>query len=660
MASLRPLLLATAASVMLGAAEQRPAPAAGTGLIVGQVIDATTGRAVADAVVTLAFHVPPVPATAQLVDMGIGALPPQNGRRGLTSENGRFLFRDVPPGRYDITATAPSYATAAHGQTRLSGPSQPIDLAAGQKLGGITVAMWKLGTISGVVVDELGEPAVGVPVRYLRRVIAGGKVRFATIAAQGSPTTDDRGVFRIAGLPAGDYAIGVIFNPTTAAMSVVDMSATATEAGNPNTSESYRRLQSSISAVVSATGFRLGDLVLYQPSSGATTLPPPGPGGRLMAYQTTFYPAAPTPSQATLVAVKPGEERGGVNLQLRLVPAVKVSGTVIGPDGPGSFLGMTLVPPTGTDYQSEGVAEAASSVSDANGAFTFLGIPPGEYLMKIRYYPRPTPVPGTATMTSNAGGGTFSPGSGVATPPSLPEPGLWATQPITVGNADLDNVAVVLRRGLTVRGRVQFTGAGPPPPPDQIQRMQITLQWAEGRTSAPLPPVGRAFADRTFASGAYAGNRYIIAAVVPPAGWTLKSAMWNGRDISVEAFELDADIGDVVLTFTDRTTDLTGLITGSKGPDAAAEVIVFPADTLAWKEIGVTTRRSRNVRTDRGGRFGISGLPAGDYFVVAVPGGAIRDWNDPKFLEPLMPSATRITLADGEKKAIDLRTVAIK
>ena len=668
MALFRPLALVPAVAIALGAA-QRPATPTPTGLIVGQVVDAATGRPIPGAVVTLAPHVPPAPASAQLVDMGLGAPAPQNARRGLTSESGRFLFRDLPAGRYEITTTAPGYAAAVHGQNRPMGPGQPIDLADGQKLGAVSVSMSRFGTISGTVVDELGEPAVGVLVRYLRRVIAGGKVRFATIAAQGSATTDDRGMYRIAGLPPGDYAIGVMFNPSTAPISVVDANATAAEAGTSTTAEISRRLQNSATSSSTATGFRVGDLVLHQPSSGALVLPPPAANGRLMAYQTTFHPSAPTPSLATLVAVKPGEERAGVNLQLRLVPAVRISGTITGPDGPGSFLGITLVAPSGVDYQSEGVAEAASTISDANGSFTFLGVPAGDYLLKIRYYPRPVPA-STTSLTTDASGmvsGTFTIASGGrggrsgVPPPEIPaEPGLWATMPIAVGNADVTDIGVVLRRNMQVRGRVQFTGAGQPPPADQIQRLQITLQWAEGRTSAPLPPVGRALPDGTFFTGAYAGNRYIIAALTPPAGWALKSAMWNGRDISVEPFDLDTDISDVVLTFTDRATELSGTVTGPAGPDGAAEVIVFPADSLAWKEIGVTTRRSRNLRTDRSGRFATSGLPAGDYFVAAVPGGVLRDWNDPRFLEQLMPSAARVTLGDGEKKSVELKTVRVR
>ena len=133
-----------------------------------------------------------------------------------------------------------------------------------------------------------------------------------------------------------------------------------------------------------------------------------------------------------------------------------------------------------------------------------------------------------------------------------------------------------------------------------------------------------------------------------PAGWAVKSIMWNGRDVSVEPLELtDADVEGVIITFTDRTTQLAGTVIGTDGPDSDAEVVVFPADSVAWKEIGVVARRARNERTTKGGGYAISGLPPGDYFVIALPGNAIGEPRDPKYLETLIGAATRVTLGDG-------------
>jgi hypothetical protein len=240
------------------------------------------------------------------------------------------------------------------------------------------------------------------------------------------------------------------------------------------------------------------------------------------------------------------------------------------------------------------------------------------------------------------------------------DPTVWAVTPVSIGDRDLQDVAIRLRHGVRVTGRVQYQGRGAPPPANQQERLTVTLQAAEGRTSSPTATTGRAFADGTFQTSAHAGGRYIVTIGTPPAGWTMTSAMLNGRDVSNEPLELaDSDIGNVVITMSNLTTELSGVVTTSER-NAAVEVVLFPSDAAAWKEIGITTRRSRLLRPDPAGRFSTSGLPPGEYFAVAVPSAVIREWNDPKFLQQLIPHATRVTLADGDRKSTDLQVAALR
>jgi protocatechuate 3,4-dioxygenase beta subunit len=629
------LVAAIVAALAVPVAAQRASQPAPTGLVLGQVVNAATGKGVPGAMVTLGAFAPAPPPTAELLDLG--TTPSLAGaRRVLTTADGRFLFRDLAKGRYTLNALAPGYVPGTYGQGRPLGPSQSIEIGDGEKVGDVVVRVWPLATISGTVVDERGEPVVGVQVRCLRRVIAGGRPRYVGSTCA---TSDDRGSYRAASLVPGQYAIGLMFNQETVPMAAVSAYVEASQSGNVSNSESYRTMTSSAAPIASsATGFRVGDHV-FRPLGGAS-LPAPATDGRIATYQTVFFGGGATPSQASPLTVNPGEDRAGVDLQLKLVTAVRVSGRVTGPSGPGAFLGITLVPPSGADYQSEGAAEAAGTVTDASGAFTLLGVPPGQYHLKIRLYPRAATAPGAAAP---------------AGPPA--EPSLWANMPLAIGDTDVSDLAVVLRPGLIVSGRVEFAGTRSAPSPDQIQRISITLQSAEGRTSAPIPVPGRATADGVFRTAGYPSGRYILAATMLPAGWTLKSALANGRDISTEPLELgDGDVSGVVMTFTDQATELTGTITGAQGPDGAAEVIAFPADSTAWKEIGVTARRGRSVRTTKTGQFSMTGLPPGEYFVAAVPSSTAADWRDPEVLGRLERTATRVKLGDGERKTVDLKT----
>lgn len=64
--------------------------------------------------------------------------------------------------------------------------------------------MSRAGSISGVVLDDRGEPIVNAYVRVLSRIPIGGEPQ---LAAGSFARTDDRGAYRIAGLPRGTYYV---------------------------------------------------------------------------------------------------------------------------------------------------------------------------------------------------------------------------------------------------------------------------------------------------------------------------------------------------------------------------------------------------------------------------------------------------------------------
>ena len=85
-------------------------------------------------------------------------------------------------------------------------------------------------------------------------------------------------------------------------------------------------------------------------------------------------------------------------------------------------------------------------------------------------------------------------------------------------------------------------------------------------------PLGRVEANGAFKTYGQEPGKYVVRAVRVPTGWTLKSAMFQGRDIADRSFDLGStDVGNVVITFTDRTTKLTGVARtkdGNTDPDA--------------------------------------------------------------------------------------------
>jgi hypothetical protein len=156
-------------------------------------------------------------------------------------------------------------------------------------------------------------------------------------------------------------------------------------------------------------------------------------------------------------------------------------------------------------------------------------------------------------------------------------------------------------------------------------------------------------------------GRYLVSAGGLGTDWTLKSAMFGGRDIADEPLEIAGEeISGVVLVFTDRQAQLAGTVRNAQNQgDPDADVVVFPANHQLSKDV-VNPRRTRSVRTTRTGSYTLSSLPPGDYYVVAVSSTTTRDWQDPKFLEAAAPLATRITILDGDRKTQDLRTSRVR
>src|SRR5262249_23084778 len=130
----------------------------------------------------------------------------------LTDTEGRFAIGGLPAGEFRVTASKAGVAPAAAGAASTGAAGRGIGLTAGAVVGNVVIELRRGAAISGVVIDETGEPVADASVM----------VEHADSARNASPVrvgmTDDLGQYRIASLPEGRVLVSVFSKPSEIVM----------------------------------------------------------------------------------------------------------------------------------------------------------------------------------------------------------------------------------------------------------------------------------------------------------------------------------------------------------------------------------------------------------------------------------------------------------
>jgi hypothetical protein len=331
-----------------------------------------------------------------------------------------------------------------------------------------------------------------------------------------------------------------------------------------------------------------------------------------------FHPSTVDPDEAAMVSVRPADERQGVDIMIGDLQTAEVRGTLTGPPGMPSGAYVFLVP-TGTGI--------TSVTADGAGRFAFSGVPPGNYTVAARL-PMPTGKPTEA---------------------------LWGRTGVSVHGQDVDGLFIDLRPGTSIRGRLLVEGdAGSV----DLSRVSLLLRSLPPWRAEPL--AARIGADGRFVIDAVTPGRYrvMLAPTLPsaaPPPLALKSVQVDQREYADLPFDLDpnAPVGEMTVTLTSLVQHLSGRMLDTDGrPRPDLSLLVFATDSRYWLP---ASPRVQLVRPATDGYFDVSGLPAGDYRMIAFGEAEPDDPTDPRFLQPLLPAAIPLTLAPGERKVQDIR-----
>jgi hypothetical protein len=137
------------------------------------------------------------------------------------------------------------------------------------------------------------------------------------------------------------------------------------------------------------------------------------------------------------------------------------------------------------------------------------------------------------------------------------------------------------------------------------------------------------------------------------ASWTLRSVTVDGVDTTDTPIDFNrGDVDNIEFLLTQRVTELSGAVTSDRGMKVVdGTVVAFSPDRHRWTRV---SRFIAQARLDQDGRFQLRGLPPATYVIVAVDDLEPGDERDPEILERLLPRGARVTLREGENRAIDL------
>jgi hypothetical protein len=262
----------------------------------------------------------------------------------VTNGRGQFVMERVTAGRYILYADLPGVLRPGHYARNMGPVNSQLRLNAKRDLftevvvNGtdsveVKVQVVRGGVITGRVLTEDDQPVVDAEINLLKRendkwIPELSRWRGAT--EEERTRTDAGGVYRIAGLEAGDYIVRVS-EPTIG----YDRFAHADDAYSD---------------------------------------------GSLMV---TYYPSATSVKEAQPVTVVEGGESSGVDVRLAERIPRTISGTITyGPDdAPGSYIGILVERTDEAGFVSSGFD--TTSRADDNGNWVVRGVPAGNYVLRF-------------------------------------------------------------------------------------------------------------------------------------------------------------------------------------------------------------------------------------------------------------------------------------
>lgn len=565
-----------------------------------------------------------------LVPEDLSAGPMQNV--GITDGNGYFVVKKVRAGVYYAVVNAPGVVSPL-AFLDFSMLQSPGDREAEREafaeafkhfekiiVNGITdldvqIAARRGAAIGGRVIYDDGDAAVGVKVEILRKAdnkLLGVIPNFSAFSPMffgndfGSLQTDDRGVYRLSGLPPGEYVVRVTENTTH------------TETSRTSDFE----------------GGLFGN----------------------NSFLTLFYPDVFEQENAEVITVDYGQEVTDVNLVIPERRLFKIGGKIVSRKDKTPVKARIVIQRT----EAEKIYTVASTTrfgqrisvdSDEEGNWLFKEIPKGKYKLIVEPLNIPPQTENDYNYPSNANVEVTR-----KVIPGLPKLAK-KVQEIGIEDQDLTDLMFELNTGATLSGTIAVENF-----PNQMpQYIKISLVNADhglteitGISNYPYEETpSPSKLNREFKLERISEGKATLQVTVSEDDYYVKSAMLGNQDLLTSELEIKAgeNLQNIKIVLSKAVGKLKVKVIGEdRLPSKKAEVWLVPTDARRRNPMFRLLRK-----TDEKGEFEVKLAPGEYAFFFSSPDMPDpKDEKFPKWLDEAISKAEKVKIEAGKTEVLNI------